>query len=406
MPEKQITKIEPRKDLFLPFMRKRACAYVRVSTDSYKQLQSLQNQKDYYERMISSHPDYVFCGIYSDEGLSGAKKNRPGFRAMMEAARNGAVDVIFTKSISRFARNTILLLESVRELKHLGVAVIFEEQNINTLTAKGEFMLTVLASIAEEERKSISGNVRIALRSKFKLGDAIVHTENLLGYTTDEKGNIVIDKAQARIVRKIYRLYLSGVLPVYIAGYLNRRKIPSYTYTNAAWNYHRVRRILTNEKYVGDCCHLKYYNSDDGKAHINRGEVPMYLIRNNHIPLINRKDWDRAQEIMQRRKIVIRTYTGMLKCPYCGSSLTRHKRSDSNLVDWACGTLLRKHKAACRGVRIEESTLGRLTTGLIPLREPLVVLEVVNDQDNQNGAREKSYRLIPVSQYRRGGSEG
>jgi site-specific DNA recombinase len=405
MEMRKIKEIGPSKSSAM-FTTKRACAYVRVSTDSEKQLLSLQNQTEYYEQLIKEHPEYTFYGIYSDAGVSGAKANRPGFTAMLETARNGEVDVIFTKSISRFARNTLLMLESVRELRSLGVGVIFEEQGIDTLTADGDFMLTILASIAEEERRSVCENVRIALRNRAKLGSANVQIERLLGYHRDEKGNIAVNEKEAKIIRKIYRLYISGMTQEQIAEYLNRNKYPPYATPGVPWDYHQVGRVLYNEKYAGDCVRLKYYNTDDGKSHVNRGELPMVYIRDNHAPIISRRDWEKAQARLAEHRKPVRPYTGMLKCPHCGASLHRHSRNYSADVDWVCATLLVKGKAACAGVRIPEEALEGLAAGMLPLAEPLIVLENYDDKKSRRRKTEKDFRLIPLSKHRRGSGKG
>lgn len=400
--KRTITEIPPAKTpLFTPAKLK-ACAYVRVSTEHTGQMNSLKNQSEYYEKLLNKNPFYENCGIFSDTGISGAKENRPGFNTMMEKARAGELDLIMTKTISRFARNTVLLLKYVRELKEVGVAIIFEEQKINTLSSEGELMLTVLGAIAEEERKSVSSNVKIAIRSKYKLGGSRMATNNLLGYDKDTDGKIIIDETQAKIVRKIFRLYLSGVLPEHIAEQLNSEGVPSYTHHDATWNYHRIRRILSNEKYIGDCCQSKYYSDDFGKVRHNRGELPMFYITNNHEPIIPRADWEQVQIIMSKRKKVVRPFTSKLKCPRCGASLHRHSRDYCDLVDWVCGTYLTKRKKACDGVRIPEEALDKLTTDLLPLKEPYVVLEVNDVKNNNKRKTEENFRLAPLSQYRRG----
>jgi DNA invertase Pin-like site-specific DNA recombinase len=180
--------------------RKRACAYVRVSTSHDEQKNSLENQTQYYYKLLTSRSDYEFRGVFSDEGISGAKENRPRFRRMMEEARQGRLDLIYTKSISRFARNTLLLLQSIRELKALGVGVVFEEQNINTLEAEGEFLLSILASIAEEERKSVSANNKWTYQSRFKRGDCNIVATTPYGYEHREDGSLAINREQARSI--------------------------------------------------------------------------------------------------------------------------------------------------------------------------------------------------------------
>jgi site-specific DNA recombinase len=246
---RNITEVTRRpKSLFLT-ARLKVCAYVRVSTDHREQLNSLENQTHYYERLISSNPDYEYCGIFSDAGISGAKENRPGFLAMLEKARSGEIDLIITKSISRFARNTLMLLKYVRELRDMGVGIIFEEEMVHTLRSEGELMLTVLAAIAEEERKSVCSNVQWAMQNKCKRGEVMVDTNRLLGYDTDSKGNLVINEEQAKIVRQIYELYLVGISGYRIAQILNHNKVP--TYSEKPWKSHRIVSIIGNEKYCG-----------------------------------------------------------------------------------------------------------------------------------------------------------
>ncbi|WP_304519614.1 recombinase family protein [Clostridium tagluense] len=189
------------------------------------QLGSLQNQTEYYQKKFEANSEFEFCGIFSDAGISGAKNHRPGFVAMMEKAKAGEIDLIITKSISRFARNTLMLLESVRELKAIGVGVVFEEQEINTLHSEGELLLTVLAAIAEEERKAVRENVKWAIEKKFKHGEAIVDVNRLIGYDKDENGRFVINKEQAEVVKKIYKLFLAGETRYKIAKIINEKSM-------------------------------------------------------------------------------------------------------------------------------------------------------------------------------------
>ena len=187
-----VKKVSPRYLSYNPPRLTRVCAYVRVSTNHQEQLDSLQNQTDYYRHKFSNSPGYVFLGIYSDAGISGAKEIRPGFQAMLKKANAAELDLIYTKSISRFARNTLMLLQVVRELKAIGVGIIFEEQNINTLRTEGELMLTILAGIAEEERKSVQANVQWGMRNRYLRGEVMVDTNRLIGYDKDQAGNLVI----------------------------------------------------------------------------------------------------------------------------------------------------------------------------------------------------------------------
>jgi DNA invertase Pin-like site-specific DNA recombinase len=209
--QKIITEITPRQLLYKTPRPVMVCAYVRVSTNHDDQLSSFQSQAAYYQDKFSQVSNRIVVGIFSDAGISGAKENRPGFQAMLSKARNGEIDLIYTKSISRFARNTLLLLNVVRELREIGVGIIFEEQNINTLRAEGELMLTVLAGIAEEERKSVRSNVQWALKNKCLRGEVMVDTNRLIGYSKNQSGKLVIDSVQAEVVKKIYQLYLNGL---------------------------------------------------------------------------------------------------------------------------------------------------------------------------------------------------
>lgn len=191
--------------------RKRVCAYARVSTDSRKQGESLENQISSYERSIKANPEYEFVGVFADKGISGYNRNRPEFRRMVQMAREGLVDLIITKAISRFARNTAVLLEVVRELRQLGVAIFFEEQNINTLSGDGEVMLTVLASFAEEESRNVSENRKWSIQKKFERGEYMINTERFLGYDKNEFGELVINPKEAAVVRFFTDMYLLGV---------------------------------------------------------------------------------------------------------------------------------------------------------------------------------------------------
>jgi site-specific DNA recombinase len=366
---RNITEVTRRpKSLFLT-ARLKVCAYVRVSTDHREQLNSLENQTHYYERLISSNPDYEYCGIFSDAGISGAKENRPGFLAMLEKARSGEIDLIITKSISRFARNTLMLLKYVRELRDMGVGIIFEEEMVHTLRSEGELMLTVLAAIAEEERKSVCSNVQWAMQNKCKRGEVMVDTNRLLGYDTDSKGILVINEEQAKIVRQIYELYLVGISGYRIAQILNHNKVP--TYSEKPWKSHRIVSIIGNEKYCGDCLMQKSYVADNGKQIINRGQMDKYFIQDNHPAIIERKDWEAAQVIREHRRKKTYPLSSMLCCPLCGETLIRVVQ-ERKLVKWVCATYLHKGKKECLGIRITDEILEELI-GDTSITEPMVV---------------------------------
>lgn len=188
--------------------KKRVCAYARVSTDSRRQEDSLENQMETYERLITGNPEYEFIGVFADQGISGYCENRPQFQRMMEKARAGEIDLIITKSISRFARNTITVLKFARELKELGVGIFYEEQNINTLSGDGEMMLAVLASFAQEESRSMSENNKWSIRKKFERGEVMITTSRFLGYDKNEYGDLIVNRKEAEIVSLTFDLYL------------------------------------------------------------------------------------------------------------------------------------------------------------------------------------------------------
>jgi site-specific DNA recombinase len=369
----------------------KVCAYIRVSTEHEKQLDSLENQRQYYERMIGANPEYEFCGIFSDAGISGSKVNRPGFQAMLAEARKGKVNLILTKSISRFARNTVLLLEAVRELKALGVGVIFEEHHINTLSSDGELMLTVLASIAEEERKSVCSNVQWSVQKRYQRGDAMIDTNRLLGYGKDKSGNLIIDEEQAEIIRLIYIKYLSGISAYQIAKGLNRLGVP--TYADKPWSSHRILSIISNEKYMGDCLMQKTFIDDCGKQVQNKGQRDRYYIENHHPSIVSKTDWEKARKLRKSRKTKSYTFSGRLHCPNCGAVLIR--KASRWGVDWECGTYLHNGKAACAGIRIPEEILNEIAA-----EEHLQGHWVVEEEkDEAKSKREKSYTLIPAAGY-------
>ena len=370
----------------------RVCAYVRVSTSHSEQLVSLQNQTEYYQQKLNHNPCQMFVGIFSDAGISGAKTNRPGFQAMLQKAKAGELDLIYTKSISRFARNTLMLLQTVRDLKAIGVGILFEEENIHTLSETGELMLSILASIAEEERTTVRSNVQWAMRNKFLRGEVLVDTNRLLGFTKDPYGDLIIVPEQAEIVRRIFRLYLDGMPACTIAKVLNELGIPSYR--NNLWNSSRVRSIIANEKYAGDCLQQKTFINESGQQIPNRGQRDQYWIDNAHPAIISRSDWDQAQLTRKVRGKSVYPFFNLLVCSFCGSTLIRSIVPDG-YASWVCNKYLHQGEAACIGTRITESCLFELSKDQ-PITEPMIVEEVNHDPAARN-RRQKSHRLIPGS---------
>lgn len=301
----------------------------RVSTDSIEQGESFENQVITYERLIKSNPEYEFAGVYADQGISGTSEKRPEFQRMMEDCGNGKIDLIITKSISRFARNTTIVLNYTRELKQLGIGVYFEKNNINTLSAEGELMMTVLASFAQEESRSISENNKWSIGKRFERGEGMINTTRFMGYDKDETGDLVINKVEAKIVRRIFEMYLSGEGCHRIAKILNDEGIK--TITGSKWHSSTIKGMLINEKYKGDFHIQKYYTPEGKRNHTvkNNGEVKSFYVSENHPAIVSEEEWQQVQELMQYHKEQRNIQSGnkyqnrypmsgMLICPHCG----------------------------------------------------------------------------------------
>ena len=272
-----IEPVKPRQE-----KRKRVCAYARVSSGSEAQGESLENQTTYYQNLIEANPEYEFAGVFADQGITGTKENRPEFQKMLELVRKGHIDLILTKSISRFARNTTIVLELVRELKMLGVEVVFEKEQISSLSGDGELMLTVLSSFAQAESKNVSDNLKWRYQRKFQNGELAINATRFLGYDKNKQGELVINPAQAEVVKRIFEAALAGQGSFVIARQLNEEGVA--TVAGGKWHSSTVLGILKNEKYRGDAKLQKTYRKDHlGKKKCrNHGEVDSFYIENNH----------------------------------------------------------------------------------------------------------------------------
>ena len=268
--------------------KRRVAGYARVSTDSDEQFTSYEAQVDYYTQYIKSRSDWEFVSVYTDEGISGCStKHREGFREMITDALNGKIDLIVTKSVSRFARNTVDSLVTIRQLKEKGVEVYFEKENIYTFDGKGELLLTIMSSLAQEESRSISENVTWGQRKRFADGKVNLPYKHFLGYDRGENGEPVINEEEAEIVRLIYRLFLEGKTPVMICKQLEEMQIPTPS-GKPVWSKTTVTSILQNEKYKGDALLQKCFTVDflSKKKKANKGEVPQYYVENSHPAII------------------------------------------------------------------------------------------------------------------------
>lgn len=306
-------------------LTRRVAAYARVSTDMEEQAISYQTQIDYYTTYIQSRADWIFAGMYADEGISGTStKHRKGFQAMIADALAGKIDLILTKSVSRFARNTVDSLTTVRQLKEAGVEVYFEKENIWTLDSKGELLITIMSSLAQEESRSISENVTWGHRKRFSDGKVMVPYSSLLGYKKGADGNLAIDETQAPTVHLIYQLFLDGSSITEIRAELQRRGILTPR-GKTNWSTSTVRSILSNEKYKGDALLQKTFTADflTKRIEVNEGEVPQYYVTGNHEPIIDPAVWDQVQYELATRHATntakIGLFASRLKCEDCGA---------------------------------------------------------------------------------------
>ena len=259
-------------------------AYCRVSTDQEEQLLSYENQVNYYTKFIKDNPLYTFAGVYADEGISATNtKKREEFNRMIADCREGKIDMIITKSISRFARNTLDCLNYVRELKELGIGILFEKENINTLDAKGEVLLTILSSLAQDESRSISENSTWGIRRRFETGKHKMSTKRFLGYDSDETGKLIVNSRQAKIVVRLFQEFLDGKTTDYIKRIFEREGVVNWD-GSTKWHATTMNSMLQNEKYKGDALLQKSYTVDflTKKRAKNSGEVQMYYVEDDH----------------------------------------------------------------------------------------------------------------------------
>ncbi len=352
---------------------KKVAAYARVSTGKDTMLHSLSAQVSHYSKIIQQHPGWLYCGVYADEALTGTKDTRADFQRLITDCRAGQIDLVITKSISRFARNTVTLLQTVRELKILGIDVFFEEQNIHTLSADGELMMTILASYAQEESLSASENMKWRIRKGFERGE-MMGLRFLYGYTI-KKGVVTINPAQAEIVREVFRRFNAGETMGSIAADLNERNIKGVR--GGSWSQQRIRDVVTNEKYLGNALLQKTFvnNHLEKKQVKNRGELPQYYAEGTHDAIIDEATFAAAQEraaLLQqaadeRPRPTRSVFSGMIRCPKCGKNYKRGKHGDR--VFWNCSTYLTKGAAVCKCSQIPEPLLYRAAAEALGLAE-------------------------------------
>ncbi len=343
--------------------RRRVAGYARVSTDSDEQATSYEAQVDYYTRYIQSKPEWEFVRVYTDDGLSGCStRHREGFKEMVADALAGKIDLIVTKSVSRFARNTVDSLVTIRQLKEKGVECYFEKESIWTFDSKGELLITIMSSLAQEESRSISENITWGQRKRFADGKVSMPYKRFLGYEKGENGLPVVVEEEANVVRLIYRLFLEGKSAAGICKCLEELGIPAPG-GGSKWSKTTVDSILTNEKYQGNALLQKKFTVDflQKKMKPNEGEVPQYYVEGSHPAIIEPDEWDHVQSEYARRKRLGRSYSGKsvlsakLVCADCGGlygSKVWHSTDAYRRVVWHCN---RKFKD---GQRCGTPTLG------------------------------------------------
>lgn len=355
--------------------KKRVCAYARVSAEKEMSLHSLSYQISYYSQLIQSHRDWTYVGVYSDEGISGTKVDRPGFQKMMEDARAGKIDLILTKSVSRFARNTVVLLNACRELKSLGIDVYFEEQKIHSLSYEGELMLTLQASFAQEEARSTSLNQRWRIQKDFEEGK-LWGGADCYGYKVIER-KLVKDEKTAPIVKRVYSLYLEGYGDHSIAKILNSEGVP--TLKGGRWAQAHIKSMLTNVAYKGDLLLQKTFvkNYLSPGRHNNRGQKDWYLVEEDHEPIIDKDTFQKVQDLRKQKSIenktmtvkekIIKEFSDLLYCGNCGRQYRFKKGPYKN--HYICTTYMNEGKAYCDSKQIPEDILINVTKVTLGLEE-------------------------------------
>ncbi len=360
---RKITKLDLAPQILT---RQRTAAYARVSCGKDEMLHSLAAQVSFYSELIQRKSEWEYAGVYADEAETGTKDSRPEFQRLIEDCRAGKIDFIITKSISRFARNTVDLLQTVRELKALGVGVFFEEQNLNSMSGDGELMLTILAAYAQEESRSVSENSKWRIRKDFREGKAAGHMR-IYGYDCKAR-ELTINPAEAEVVRMIYADYLGGMGRNAIMKKLTALGIP--TKSGGRWSESTVHSILTDEKIIGDMCLQKSFVANHlTKRHKrNHGEFERYYVEGTHEPIVSAETYEavqaelgrRAAKVKPSRKQAFSEFTGIIHCGRCGANFRRKVSATSTKyakTTWTCATYTNRGKDECPSKRIPEDIL-------------------------------------------------
>ena len=350
--------------------RKRVAAYARVSIEKEFMIESLATQVSYYRSHIQRNPEWQYIGVYADEGITGTKSDRPAFKRLIADCNSGLIDMVITKSLSRFSRNTVDTLNILRELKQKGVDVFFERENIHSSSGDGELMLTILSSFAQEESRSVSENCKWRIRKKMEQGE-LVNFREMYGYIVC-KGKVDIDQERATIVRSIFSDYLDGVGATEIARCLTQNGVQ--TLRDGQWTASKILGMLKNEKYTGDALFQKKYVLDHlSKRRVwNHGERTMYFAEETHPAIVDHETFDRVQERIAeeleanggRRANQHRyLFSGRIVCDACGKHYKRITKRGKPY--WQCATTVQSGTAACHSKRIPEDTLLDTTRNVL-----------------------------------------
>ena len=379
MAEKNITVIPARKRVGSTAAKEkvkklRVAAYCRVSTETEEQNSSYEVQVAHYTEFIKKNAEWEFAGIFADDGISGTNtKKREEFNRMIDDCMEGNIDLVITKSISRFARNTLDCLKYIRQLKDKNISVFFEKENINTMDAKGEVLLTIMASLAQQESQSLSQNVKLGLQYRYQQGKVQVNHNRFMGYTKDEEGNLIIVPEEAEIIKRIYREYLEGKSLVGIGRDLEKDGILTAA-GKPRWRPETIKKILLNEKYIGDALLQKTFTVDflTKKRVKNEGHVPQYYVENSHEAIIPKELFLQAQEELHRRSNI---YTGADKnkriysskyalstITFCGDCGDIYRRVYWNIHGrkefvWRCVTRIEQGPEVCKNRTVKEAEL-------------------------------------------------
>ena len=365
---REIMKVKPS----VPMMhrKKRVAAYARVSLESERLMHSLSAQISYYSEFIQNNPEWEYAGVYADEGISGTQTERRGeFKRLIKDCEDGKIDIILVKSISRFARNTVDLLKTVRRLKELGIEVRFEKENISSLSADGELMLSILASFAQEESRSISENVKWSTRKRFEQGIPNGRIK-VFGYRW-EGDTLMIVPEEAEIVQRIFRDFLAGGSPRKIAKQLNDDGINSPQ--ECGWGDFSIRYILTNITYTGNLLLQKGFVEDPIEKHRrkNRGELPRFFVENTHEAIIEQYIFDNAQKgFIQRSENRKTAFTKKIKCAECGSYYIRNSVGKGEYYNiWTCSVKRKQGSTVCVSKSIREDILKEISAEVLETAE-------------------------------------